>query len=395
MYRLKSQEYINESPWLIPFSQRISKIFAAKNKQLKVALYLYEAPDTSTFRYRVYNVCQSLELSFYWRGVYFYQDELKSIYKYLDKVDLLVVVRFRWTFELDMIINLAKEKGIKVVFDIDDMVYNLEYLPIIVNTLSVNMESHADYDWWFAYISRINKTAMMCDAVITTNAFLAQKMEKDLHVKGYIIQNFINRFQEEISDNYFAQKAGMYSCEKFVIGYFSGTPSHINDFLAVAPELKALLEAYGDITLKLVGFMELPNYMLPLEDMGSIERVPLVNFLDLQKEIAGADVNIVPLVNNEFSNCKSELKFFEASMVGTVTCATPSYIFRETIKHGENGYLCERGKWFNALENLYFMWKKNYNTEVVKKARAYCKEHYVYNNQTTNIENVFNNIIEE
>ena len=61
-----------------------------------------------------------------------------------------------------------------------------------------------------------------------------------------------------------------------------------------------------------------------LSAMGRVVREPFVDFIELQRKIAEVDVNLVPLVNNEFSNCKSELKFYEASIVGTVTCAAPS-----------------------------------------------------------------------
>lgn len=392
MYKITPQEYVTDQPWERTFSQRVNKLFEAKKNNLKAAVYLYERPDTSTFRYRVYNMCQALELSLHWRGTYFYQEELASIRQYLNQIDLLIVARFRWTFELDSLIEEAKAKGIKVAFEVDDMVYNLKYLPIIVNTLSVNMACEADYDYWFSYISRLYMSAKKSDAVITTNEFLVNKMTKDLGVPGYVIQNFTNRIQEDVSELYSFQKEKICSTDKFIIGYFSGTPSHINDFLVVAPELKKLLEKYEDIVLRIVGFMDMPDYMTELEGMGKIERLPLVNFVDLQREIAKVDVNIAPLVNNEFSNCKSELKYFEASIVGTITCATPTHTFKNAIQNGVTGYLCERGEWLRTLENLYIN-RKYGDTEMVKKAKEYCIRRYAYYNQTVHIEKVFSQII--
>ena len=73
----------------------------------------------------------------------------------------------------------------------------------------------------------------------------------------------------------------------------------------------------------------------------------------MQREQAKVDINIVPLVNNEFSNCKSELKYFETAIVGTPTCATPSFTYSSAIENGENGYLCEKGEWLRAFEKLY------------------------------------------
>ncbi len=394
MYNITPEEYVTEYPWIRSFSQRLNELFDAKKSGLKTVVYLYEAADTSTFRYRVYNMCQSLELSLRWRGTYFYRDELSDVENYLDEIDLLVVARFRWTFALNDLIDHAKKRGIKVVFDVDDMVFNVKYLPTIVNTLSVNMADEASYDFWFSMISRLGMSAQKCDAVIATNSFLLNKLTTDLEVPGYIIQNFTNRIQEDVSKLYSIQKEKIGSSGKFVIGYFSGTPSHISDFLVVAPEIKSLLEKYEDVVLRIVGFMNMPDYLLDLEAAGRIERIPLVNFVDLQKEIAAVDVNIAPLVNNEFSNCKSELKFFEASIVGTITCATPTYTFKDSIENGVTGYLCERGEWFKTLEDIYV--NRQYKmTDMEKKARKYCVDRYAYYNQTAHIESVFEQITKQ
>lgn len=392
MYSIVTQKYITDQPWIKPLQQRLKELNQYKHEGYNIAMYLYEYPDNSTFRYRVYNISQALELSLEWKSVYFYKSELEIIKNYLDKISILILARFRWNFDVQKIIDQAKEMSIKIIFEVDDMIYNIEYLPIITNTLSVNMSNEADYDYWFAYISRMNATAKKCDAVLTTNDFLAEKMSKDLAVKSYVISNFTNRVQENISNAYYLQKQEQCSSGKFVIGYFSGTPSHINDFLVVAPELKKLLEKYQDITLRIVGFMTMPDYMHDLEQSGRIERLPLVNYLDLQAEIAKVDVNIAPLVNNDFSNCKSELKFFEASIVGTVTCATPSYTFRNAIIDGKNGYLCERGEWFGRLEELYKNRKHN-NEELLSAAREYCIKMYSYFNKTTDIEETFQKIL--
>ena len=58
-----------------------------------------------------------------------------------------------------------------------------------------------------------------------------------------------------------------------------------------------------------------------------IEVCPLQDFVNLQRLIGEVEINIVPLQDNAFTNCKSELKYFEAAIVETVTVATPTYTF--------------------------------------------------------------------
>ncbi len=59
--------------------------------------------------------------------------------------------------------------------------------------------------------------------------------------------------------------------------------------------------------------MEFPEEMQPFIEEGRITFAPFVDFVELQRLIAEVDVNIFPLVQNTFTNCKSQLKFFEAA----------------------------------------------------------------------------------
>ena len=70
----------------------------------------------------------------------------------------------------------------------------------------------------------------------------------------------------------------------------------------------------------------------------------------LQTLVGSTGLNIVPLQTNVFSNCKSELKYFEAAIVETPTLATPTYSFRLAIDDGVNGYLVDAYDWERRLE---------------------------------------------
>ena len=390
MYELNQAEYLRANPWDISFEARLSKLIKAHNNGFKNVAYLYEQADTSTFRYRVYNMCQSLDESDIWTGTYFYETELEELKRHITEIDLIIIARFKWTFELQEFVRLVKRQGIKVGFDVDDLVYDPKYLPLVTNTLAVEFKDMWDYKYWFEYIGRVEATSKLCDFAVTTNDYIATQIKEDLKVESYVVPNFFNREQDIEAANCRAQKERYEGINKgFYIGYFSGTPSHINDFLTVAPELRDLLYKYDDMYLRLVGFMELPEYMKELKDVGKIEVIPLQNFIDLQTKIAEVDVNIVPLVNNHFTNCKSELKYFEASIVNTVTCATPTYVYKENIEHGVNGYLCNPGEWYSTIEKLYL---NGIPENVVKNAYDKCSTKYAYYNQRIIIENALENI---
>jgi hypothetical protein len=53
-----------------------------------------------------------------------------------------------------------------------------------------------------------------------------------------------------------------------------------------------------------------------------IEVVPLQDFINLQRSIVEVEIHIAPLQDNVFTNCKSDLKFFDAAICGILTLAS-------------------------------------------------------------------------
>ena len=74
----------------------------------------------------------------------------------------------------------------------------------------------------------------------------------------------------------------------------------------------------------------------------------------LPEEIARFDVNIAPLeVGNVYCEAKSELKYFEAALVGVPTVASPTQPFQNAIVDGVTGFLADDPtSWQRSLEAL-------------------------------------------
>jgi glycosyltransferase involved in cell wall biosynthesis len=366
MYSLNNEYKKSIAPWEISLNFRCSLLKKYIENGYMISILIYEYPDTSTFRYRAYNLAQITQFSSksQWKCVYFYRHELNIVKEYLNKIHLITIIRVRWNQDLDDFIVTAKYHNIKVLFDVDDLVFDLNYLPLVHNTLNVN-SSEVDYDFWFAYISRIGFTASKADGFITPTNYLGKILKDKFQKEFCIIPNFINQEQLEISQDLCVQKAKTKNIKPFTIGYFSGTPSHINDFKVVYKELCALLSDFK-INLLVVGFMEFPFEMQEFIRKNQIIYTPLVDFIELQRQIAQVDVNIVPLVNNTFTNCKSELKYFEAAIVNTITFATPIFSYKNRIEDGKNGYLCKEGEWYEKIAK-YFNDEMN-KKEIIKRA---------------------------
>ena len=112
--------------------------------------------------------------------------------------------------------------------------------------------------------------------------------------------------------------------------------------------LARLLDRDPRLVVRVVGFLE-PRGEL-LRHRNRLEVYPLQDFLNLQRLLAEVEVNIVPLQDNVFTNCKSELKYFEAAICGTLTVASPTFVFRRAITNGETGFLAYAHEWEAKLQ---------------------------------------------
>jgi glycosyltransferase involved in cell wall biosynthesis len=92
----------------------------------------------------------------------------------------------------------------------------------------------------------------------------------------------------------------------------------------------------------------------------------------------------VPLQDNVFTNCKSELKWFEAAVVGAVTVASPTYTFRCAIAEEENGWLAPAHAWEETLRRVICGGQAIWRT-VAARARANAEERFGWRNQAVAI----------
>lgn len=347
-------------PWILPLHERIKTLARGKRR----IAYFYEAPNNSTFRYRAYNMVQvindqdSREIS----ASYFFLSDFDRIDEIADIAEILVICRSRYCNRINQLITKFRVRGKRVVFDIDDLVFDTKYAHLILNTLGQDNESDLVWDYWFSYISRMGETLRLCDAAITTNDYLAEKITAFSGLPVTVVPNFINKEQLNISEKLFHKKINsrFVRDEKICVGYFSGSPSHNLDYAIVVPALAEVMENNPQVELMVVGYIDQGP---ELKRFGTrVKRESFRDYVNLQRLIGSVEFNLMPLQINDFTNCKSDLKYFEAAIVGTLSIASPSVTYARAIKDGENGYLARAHQWaasiassVNNLENYQEM----------------------------------------
>ncbi len=331
-------------PWLASYEDRLRALIA---RDRRVA-YFYERPDTSTFRYRVFNMVQALDAAPE-RGVsasWFTLEDLSRGLEFIERADVLVICRSRYDAMVGRMIAQARARGLPVLFDVDDLIFDPDYVHLIVDTLDQPMACDGDWTSWFGWTSRLGATLRLCDGAITTNALLAERIRACAPwMSPRVVPNFLNRSQVAVSQAIYERKlaGGFRRDERIHIGYFSGTPTHSKDFRIAADALARLLARDRRLALRIVGFLEPKGPIARFSDR--IDRHPLQDFVNLQRLQGEVEICIAPLQSNAFTNCKSELKYFEPAVTGTVTIASPTFTFLAAIADGENGFLAPAQGW--------------------------------------------------
>lgn len=350
---------------------------------IKNVIIYADSDKSAPFRYRCSNFVEVMEDSEQYSVKCFVGEEYPLAKEALLSSSILVIERQSdKTGRARQLIKEARRLKIPVVYSVDDLVFSPRHIPLLMkSTHSKNIL------YWSGYVFGNYRLARLADAFTTTNQFLANKLQKEFNKPAYVIPNFLNSAQITISEKILAKKS---KNQNFTIGYFSGSPTHYNDFLLIKPELLRFLKTHDSARLHIVGDMKIDSDMNSFIKSGQIQLVKKVDYKELQKLYSSVDVNIAPLVENDFTNCKSELKFFEAAIVEVLTLASPTFAFKNSIKNGETGFLCKKGEWFDCLEDLFAHPEKR--KKIAKAAKKYCLENYYGEKIKKQIEEVYDEL---
>ena len=334
--------------WDRTITQRVGRLL---DGDVRVA-WFYGQPDTSTFRYRVANLVEAVngDPSGAMSAGWFSDDDIPSILPVVPRLDAIVLARHRYGGNVRRLAVTAARAGVPLLFDTDDLVFDTRFADLVMDSLGRDPSVSLDWDVWFAYMGRLNATLRLCQGALTTNETLRTALAGHLPAESvHIVPNVLNRVQQEYSRELWESKvaSGYRRSGPVTIGYFSGTPSHVRDFTVAAPALARLLARDQDVSIRIAGFLDDVG---PLEEFRDrIEFVPFMHYVDLQRSIAEVEVNVAPLQHNAFNVCKSDLKFFEAAVVGTWTVASHTPSLDAAITDGVTGRLARDHEWDTSL----------------------------------------------
>lgn len=301
--------------------------------------------------------------------VYYENLDLTQVHFYR----MFIIFRCPYTDAVGKLIEKAQESNKPVLYDVDDLVIDRKYTDNIPYVLQLNVREKRLYD---DGVVRMSKTLKLCDAAITTTEGLAEELSH------YVPEVFINRnvaskrmyelseleiFKRDIvptlDESSLPQWLGKedYRLSKETdkrqrkcgirIGYFSGSPTHNDDFQMILPAITNILDENPTVQLYVVGELDLPIELKCYKDQ--VISIPFIEWEKLPKLIASIDINLAPITKGVFNEAKSENKWIEAALVKVPTIASNIGAFKRMIKHNETGVLCNTvNEWYHAMNTL-------------------------------------------
>lgn len=364
-------------PWRgVSLEERVEGARAAAEAGCRVLLLVYElgCGDSATFRYFGYNVAQRLTSSERWHATYAFVEELAQARELVEAAAAVVLVRCRVRPELVSLARGVKARGTRVAYLIDDNALGVEAAQRIVGLMATDPTSEFENAFWRGVCERFRLASELADALVVPNGYFADLLRRRTEKPVFVLHSSVNDEQVEIADAIVSGRRPA-TDGRFVVGYFSGTSSHQEDFALVEDGVVSFLERHENATLLLGGAFLLDDRLQGLLSRGRVTLMPRVGYVTLQYLQASVDVVLAPLVSDEFTNCKSALKIFEAGIVGTPAVASPTFSYAEAIDQEVTGFICESPvEWDAALEALYA--NSGARRKMGEAARAFALAHY-------------------
>jgi len=238
--------------------------------------------------------------------------------------------------------HLARERGIKCIYDLDDDLFNLP------EKFSIPYQFFGRKD----VRETIGLFLASVDAVTVSTVFLAQQVAKLTSKPIFVLPNSLDVEQ----NNYAFTERLLLRTEKKddeinIMWFASG--SHNLDMPIIVNPINKIMDKHKNVHLTLMGVFEKEAIELVAKehpDRVHIEGWNEINVLPMS--MVDCDIGIAPLEDNLFNRSKSNVKFLHYSCLGIPTVASKLEPY-ESIVDGSTGFLASNeDEWFDRLDKL-------------------------------------------
>jgi hypothetical protein len=252
----------------------------------------------------------------------------------------VVCVRPLVTPAVEQTLSELRRAGIRLVADYDDLLFagDVSGLPASVKGSGGERKGRQQLARYAASLHSFDHF------IVSTRALAVRLLTLHSAASVSVVPN-------GLSATWVAQGRALYPAyvdgDPLVIRYFSGSPSHDQDFSSILSPLNEFLEQNPEVALEIVGPLRLATKALPA---ARVSWRPTVRYEHLPQQLAATWVNLSPLATTEFNACKSAIKFLESGAFGCPTLASRSDDLSRHQELGAPVVLCDTQQdWYREL----------------------------------------------
>jgi len=275
----------------------------------------------------------------------------------LVQYDVIVVQRI-FSFEQYYIMEMLKKAGKKIIYEIDDDVFNIEG----------HNPAATVYNRFDSQLC-IRQCLTVADVVVVTS-------EKLAHALGVPNKSFVYPNSLDWDMMFSLQGKDVNRKNKRI--FWSGSNTHNQDFVECIGALVRIFEERDDVELMLMGNcpnivrQSLSNYMDRIFYTPGMHTEGYFNFL---RSKVDADVGIIPLQDTEFNHSKSTCKGLEYTVARLPIVASGFPPYSDVYEHNKNAMLCHNDEeWYQAIITL--LENDEMREEMIRNARKTAAEKF-------------------
>jgi glycosyltransferase involved in cell wall biosynthesis len=264
--------------------------------------------------------------------------------------DALIVCRLPALHPVLRAIHSARQAGLPVLYDIDDLIIDPEHCPPPLASYGgmLNPELHRRFH---LDVPLFAAAIHACDGLIASTTALAQRwqaLQGPAPAPTWVLPNLAPPALLRAR-----QEPRLLACgEPLRLVLASGTTAHKQAWQdELAPALALLLERHPQLQLDLLGHLQVP---LVLQGYAARIRCrPYADYPRYLQQLGQGHIGLVVLEASLFTDAKSAIRWMEFSLLGLASVLSPTATYRECLEPGVHALFASgREQWLEQIEQL-------------------------------------------
>lgn len=277
-----------------------------------------------------------------------------------------------------------KSNNGKLIYEIDDDLFDSEGL------MQRGFKGEASET-----AEKVRFLTSVADAVTVSTVPLKKKIQPfNQHV--YVVPNSLDQalWQLERERNHSIGPYARSANGPIRIGYI-GTPTHDADLDLIAPAMREIEAKYGPrVEIEVIGGFQ---HKTPLfgKRVALPKNTDYPNFVKWLLQRVHWDIGIIPLVNDEFNQSKSNLKFLEYAALDMAILVSQVEAYSSISRNGHNCLAIENNTtaWIDSISNL--IENPEMRLKLSSQARDDLRKNWLIKHQANKLKNVLKNLSDE